>query len=173
MEGEVEGETVTLEELIKQMTEIENFTIAMDSVESCIKDRCTIRSRQSGDDVKDNVHRYRGDTTDGREDETASTTSRWHLFGTDCPKSEIVFLCQVFILYTVIVVSIYNLTFGHTDSNLWTALLSSSLGYLLPNPSLKKERWCLICIWFFPVTPQCTNTPTTRWPISSLRYHET
>ena len=79
------------------------------------------------------------DTTDGREDDTTSTTSRWHLLCTDCPKSEIVFLCQVFVLYTVIVVSIYNLTFGHTDSNLWTALLSSSLGYLLPNPSLKKN----------------------------------
>ena len=30
----------------------------------------------------------------------------WHLFGTECPKEEIVFLCQVVILYTVIVVSI-------------------------------------------------------------------
>ena len=54
----------------------------------------------------------------------------WHLFGTECPKEEIVFFCQV--LYTVIVVSIYNLTVGHDDSTLWTALLSSSLGYLLP-----------------------------------------
>ena len=34
----------------------------------------------------------------------------WHIFGTECPKEEIVFLCQVIILYTVIVVSIYNLT---------------------------------------------------------------
>ena len=57
----------------------------------------------------------------------------WHLFGAECPKEEIVFL------YTVIVVSIYNLTVGHGDSTLWTALLSSSLGYLLPNPSLKRE----------------------------------
>ena len=55
------------------------------------------------------------------------------------PKEEIVFFCQVIILYTVIVVSIYNLTVGHGDSTLWTALLSSSLGYLLPNPSLKRE----------------------------------
>ena len=62
-----------------------------------------------------------------------------HLFGTECPKEEIVFFCQVIILYTVIVVSIYNLTVGHGDSTLWTALLSSSLGYLLPNPSLKRE----------------------------------
>ena len=61
----------------------------------------------------------------------------WHIFGTECPKEEIVFFCQV--LYTVIVVSICNLTVGHDDSTLWTALLSSSLGYLLPNPSMKRE----------------------------------
>ena len=47
--------------------------------------------------------------------------------------------CQVVVLYTVIVVSIYNLTVGHCDSTLWTALLSSSLGYLLPNPSMKRD----------------------------------
>ena len=63
----------------------------------------------------------------------------WHRIGTKCPKEEIVFFCQVIILYTVIVVSIYNLNVGHGDSTLWTALLSSSLGYLLPNPSLKRE----------------------------------
>ena len=62
----------------------------------------------------------------------------WHIFGTECPKEEIVFLCQVIILYTVIVVSIYNLIVAHDDPTLWTALLSSSLGYLLPNPSLKR-----------------------------------
>ena len=28
---------------------------------------------------------------------------------------------------------------GHGDSTLWTALLSSSLGYLLPNPSMKRD----------------------------------
>ena len=62
----------------------------------------------------------------------------WHIFGRECPKEEIVFLCQVIILYTVIVVSVYNLTVGHVDSTFWTALLSSSLGYLLPNQSLKR-----------------------------------
>ena len=68
----------------------------------------------------------------------AKTTDGWHIFSRECPKEEIVFLCQVIILYTVIVVSIYNLTVAHDDSTLWTALLSSSLGYLLPNPSLKR-----------------------------------
>ena len=68
----------------------------------------------------------------------AKTTDGWHILGRECPKEEIVFLCQVIILYTVIVVSIYNLTVAHDDSTLWTALPSSSLGYLLPNPSLKR-----------------------------------
>ena len=72
------------------------------------------------------------------EEDDEIDANGWHIFGRECPKEEIVFLCQVIILYTVIVVSIYNLTVAHDDSTLWTALLSSSLGYLLPNPSLKR-----------------------------------
>ena len=72
-------------------------------------------------------------------DASNNNSAPWHLFGVKCPKEEIVFLCQIVILYTVIVISIYNLTVGHDDSNLWTALLSSSLGYLLPNPTLKRN----------------------------------
>ena len=77
-------------------------------------------------------------------DDVVDAADGWHVFGTECPKEEIVFLCQVIILYTVIVVSIYNLTAGHADSTLWTALLSSSLVYLLPNPSMKREDGVLI-----------------------------
>ena len=47
----------------------------------------------------------------------AKTTDGWHIFGRECPKEEIVFLCQVIILYTVIVVSIYNLTVAHDDTS--------------------------------------------------------
>ena len=63
----------------------------------------------------------------------------WHLFGTECLKEEIVLFCHVIILYTVIVVSFCNITVGHGDSTLWNALQISSLGYMLPNPSLKRE----------------------------------
>ena len=35
--------------------------------------------------------------------------------------------------------NIYNLTTGHENSNLWTALLSSSLGNLFPNPTLRRH----------------------------------
>ena len=81
------------------------------------------------------------DSTDAQnaEDSSSSSSTPWHLFGTACPKEEIVFLCQVLVLFTVILISIYNLTTGHENSNLWTALLSSSLGYLLPNPTLRRN----------------------------------
>ena len=76
------------------------------------------------------------DSTDSQNAEESNSTP-WHLFGTVCPKEEIVLLCQVLVLFTVILISFYNLTTGHENSNLWTALLSSSLGYLLPNPTLR------------------------------------
>ena len=76
------------------------------------------------------------DSTDAQSEEDSTL---WHLFDTVCPKEEIVFLCQVLVLFTVILISIYNLTTGHDNSNLWTALLSSSLGYLLPNPTLRRN----------------------------------
>ena len=80
------------------------------------------------------------DSTDAQyAEDSSSSDTPWHLFGTACPKEEIVFLCQVLVLFTVILISIYNLSTGHENSNLWTALLSSSLGYLLPNPTLRRN----------------------------------
>jgi hypothetical protein len=68
---------------------------------------------------------------------SVSRSASWCLFGQRVPRSEIVFFCQVFVIYTVIVFAAYNLTVGNGDSNLWTALLSSCLGYLLPNPTIR------------------------------------
>ena len=68
------------------------------------------------------------------------SVSSWVTCGKKTPRSEVVFLCQVLILYTVIVVSIYNLTVESENSTLWTALLSSCLGYLLPNPTIKSKH---------------------------------
>jgi hypothetical protein len=53
------------------------------------------------------------------------------------PRSEIVFFCQVFVIFIVITFAAYNLTVGTGDSNLWTTLLGSCLGYLLPNPTIR------------------------------------
>ncbi len=72
--------------------------------------------------------------------ENESDNGRWHLFGRRMPKSEIVFFVQVFLIYIVVITSIVNLTINKDEGKLWTALLSSSFGYLLPNPTLKKNK---------------------------------
>ena len=63
-------------------------------------------------------------------------TRFWHMFGKRVPRSEIVFLCQMILIYVVVGVSLFNLTRGHGVDNLWVALLGSCLGYVLPNPSI-------------------------------------
>lgn len=68
------------------------------------------------------------------------TSSKWHFFGRLMPRAEIVFFVQVILVYIVVIVSIANLTIGSADDKLWIALLSSSLGYILPSPSLKLNK---------------------------------
>lgn len=72
-------------------------------------------------------------------DET-SEKSIWVLFGQRLPREEIVFFCQVIVIFTVIVCSIYNLSVSHPLESLWISLLSSSIGYLLPSPTLKGKK---------------------------------
>lgn len=78
----------------------------------------------------------------GRVDESLSdrgssnSRNRWHLCGRRLPKTEIVFFCQVVLIYIVVVTCIINLTLNVGKSHLWTSLLSGCLGYLLPNPNL-------------------------------------
>ena len=66
-----------------------------------------------------------------------TSSSRWHFCGHVLPRSEIVFFIQVTLVFIVAIVSIVNITVQHPDSQLWIALLSSSVGYLLPSPTLK------------------------------------
>ena len=57
-----------------------------------------------------------------------------------CSKSLVVYCCQVFVMVVVIVVSMCNLSFGGPDKEMWITLLCSTLGYLLPNPSIKRVK---------------------------------
>lgn len=66
-------------------------------------------------------------------------SSFWKLWGHKVPKGEVVYFCQVFIIYIVIITCIANLTIGRDEGKVWIALLSSCLGYLLPNPSIKSN----------------------------------
>ena len=71
---------------------------------------------------------------------SSKSGSQWKIFGRTIPKNEVIFICQVVILYIVIITCIVNLSLGNGDSNLWTALLSSSMGIMLPAPTLSKRR---------------------------------
>lgn len=77
---------------------------------------------------------------DDIENRSVSNNGKWHLFGKYCPRSEIVFFVQVVLVYIVVIVSIVNLTLGRADDKLWIALLSSSIGYILPSPNLKLKK---------------------------------
>lgn len=68
-----------------------------------------------------------------------SKVSLWHVFGSTVPRSEIVFSCQMIIILIVVLAAIYNLSISGERVELWTALLSSCLGYVLPNPQLRKR----------------------------------
>jgi hypothetical protein len=71
-------------------------------------------------------------------DSASAHSSIWKVFGHSFPRNEIVFFSQVVLIYIVVLTCIVNLTVNEDKSQLWTALLSSCLGYLLPNPSLNK-----------------------------------
>ena len=66
--------------------------------------------------------------------------SKWSLFGKFVPRAEIVFICQVIAIYAIITASIYNLSVDSDKTSLRVSLLSSCLGYLLPSPTINKEK---------------------------------
>lgn len=68
--------------------------------------------------------------------DTVDNASVWYLFGYEAPRTEIKYFGQIIMLYFVIISCVTCLAMGHPNSNLWTALLSSSLGILLPSPAL-------------------------------------
>lgn len=73
--------------------------------------------------------------------ETDSYTGEgWNILGFRLPKNEVVYLSQTIILYIVIITCIVNLSISNRHSELWVGLLSSSIGYMLPNPNVKGRK---------------------------------
>ena len=71
----------------------------------------------------------------------SSSDKPWYVLGRAVPKSQLVFASQVLLIYIVVITSVVNLSLSPDDSTskLWIILLSSCLGYILPNPTLKKN----------------------------------
>ena len=68
------------------------------------------------------------------------SSQEWSLFGNAVPKAEIVYICQIIIVYVIIVTSIVNLSLNNDNPELWISLLCSAIGYALPSPSLHHAR---------------------------------
>jgi hypothetical protein len=64
----------------------------------------------------------------------------WNVFGYSIPKMEVVFFSQIVVLYIVIITCLTNLSLGCQPTELWVSLISSSIGYLLPNPTIKQAK---------------------------------
>lgn len=74
------------------------------------------------------------------ERESSTHSERWQVMGSQLPKSEIVYFCQMIVVYVIIVTSIANLSMQNGKSELWITLLSSAIGYALPSPTLKSSK---------------------------------
>lgn len=51
----------------------------------------------------------------------------------------LLFAFQVVLIFIVVCVSLLNLTFQWGNLNLWTVILTGSLGYIMPNPKLRAD----------------------------------
>ena len=52
----------------------------------------------------------------------------------------LLFSVQISIIFIVVCVSLMNLTMQWGNVNMWTVILTGSLGYIMPNPRLKAVK---------------------------------
>ena len=78
---------------------------------------------------------------------STSGTDQWRVFGRNTAVSKIIFLSQIIAIYTVIFTSLLNLSLisagvlpNSSMLNLWSTLLASSIGYILPSPKMKTKQ---------------------------------
>lgn len=69
----------------------------------------------------------------------SSASTPWKVCGEKLPKAEIVYFCQIIILYAIIITCVVNISLGRSDE-LWRILLTSCIGYILPSPALKNRK---------------------------------
>lgn len=71
---------------------------------------------------------------------TSIHSRRWSIAHKKLPKEEVIYFCQVIVIYTIVIVSLINLSIGSTQNPLWASLLSGSVGYLLPSPRISDKK---------------------------------
>ena len=57
----------------------------------------------------------------------STTLHSWSLLGKKLPKSEIVYFCQMIVVYIIMITSIVNLSLQNGSKELWISRLSSAI----------------------------------------------
>ena len=71
-------------------------------------------------------------------DEENHEQKSWKFFGRTCNRSLLVFMCQCFVIVLILACAIVRIMFSTTceETTVWVAILSSTVGYILPSPKL-------------------------------------
>lgn len=71
-------------------------------------------------------------------DDNNQERKSWSFLGHSCSRSLIVFLSQFLVILAIITCAIVRITLSKTceESTVWVAILSSTVGYILPSPKL-------------------------------------
>ena len=71
-------------------------------------------------------------------DEENHEQKSWKLFGRTCNRSFLVFLVPFFVIVLMLVCAIVRIMLSTTceETTFWVAILSSTVGYILPSPKL-------------------------------------
>ena len=71
-------------------------------------------------------------------DDNNQERQSWKCFGQTCNRSLVVFLSQFFVILVILVPCIVRITLATTceETTVWIAILSSTVGYILPSPKL-------------------------------------
>jgi hypothetical protein len=79
--------------------------------------------------------------TDHKDEECQSESSEWDVICCKLDKNCIVYFSQLGLITLCVSVSLYQIVSGsQSNRDFFIALLSSSLGYILPAPTLKKKN---------------------------------
>ena len=71
-------------------------------------------------------------------DDNNQERQSWKCFGQTCNRSPVVFLSQFFVILLILACCIVRITLAETceETAVWIAILSSTVGYILPSPKL-------------------------------------
>ena len=71
-------------------------------------------------------------------DDNNQERQSWKCFGQTCNRSLVVFLSQFFVILLILACCIVRITLAETfeETTVWIAILSSTVGYILPSPKL-------------------------------------